>query len=60
MSTRSADQQLLQYVKRRVRAGSTHIRVPASLLDPASNTARQDVRDLCRINNITFTVVATS
>lgn len=57
---RSADQQLLQYVRRRVRAGSTHIRIPASLLNPASEAARQDVRDLCRINNITFTVVANS
>jgi hypothetical protein len=55
---RSADQQLLQYVKRRVRAGSTHIRVPASLLESASEAARRDVRDLCRINNITLTVVA--
>ena len=55
---RSADQQLLQYVKRRVRAGSTHIRVPASLLGRASEAARRDVRELCRINTITLTVVA--
>jgi hypothetical protein len=54
----SSDRQLLQYVKREVRKGSTEIRVPSSLFASASKLAKQDVRELCRVNGIAFLVVA--
>jgi len=52
----SPDDRLLNYVKRRVRRGDTQIRVPSSLLARASEAARRDVRELCRVNSIDLTV----
>ena len=54
----SADRRLLRYVKRQIRQGDTHIRVPWSLLERASEKARRDVRELCEANGIDLTVEA--
>lgn len=52
------DRRLVNYVRLKIRAGHTHIRIPASLLKGTSDLARQDVKDLCRINKVKFTIVA--
>ena len=54
----SADRRLLRYVKRQIRQGDTHIRVPSSLLERAGKKARRDVCELCKANGIDLTVEA--
>jgi hypothetical protein len=54
----STDRRLLRYVKRQIRQGDTHIRVPSSLLERASEKARRDVRELCKANNVDLAVEA--
>jgi len=54
--TNPRDYRLLNYVKREIRLGKTHIRIPSQLLEGTSELARQDVRDLCKINKVKITI----
>ena len=50
--TSERDRSLVDYVQRLIRTGALRIRVPSSLIDEASQEAREAVRDLCRVNNV--------
>lgn len=53
-----SDRRLLRYVRRKLKTGTTHIRVPSSLLARTSEEARRDVREICRANGVDLTVEA--
>ena len=55
--TSERDRSLVDYVQRLIRTGALRIRVPSSLIDGASQEAREAVRDLCRVNNVEIEIV---
>ena len=54
------DQNLIQTVQRLINSGRTRIRIPASLLNRASEKALEVVRQLCKLNGIEVEVDGSS
>ena len=52
------DRQLIEYVRSHIMLGHTHIRIPSSLMQGASDLAMQDVEELSRVNGVKVTIVA--
>jgi len=53
-----SDQELISFVQLALRSGATLVRIPTYLLERSSAAAREDVRQLCKLNGVEIEVVA--
>lgn len=52
-----ADQQLLDYVQRLIRTGTTRIDIPSELVEFASDEAIREMKALCQLSGVRISAI---